>query len=151
MTIMLVCSLISMHPGNRLSFYGQIELSLYGVILECNVSILPRLGWWQVIPDHIFRVSLSGREGFKMNAHGCRSPLVSSCVRTAPDAYFEASHSIWKDLLWSGIPKTGSSVNFCFIVSKACWHSSVHSNFRSFFKSSFKGLASLEKFRMNRR
>ena len=51
---MLVCGLISMHPGNRLSFYGQIELLLYGVILEYNVSILPRLRWWQVIPDHIF-------------------------------------------------------------------------------------------------
>ena len=51
---MLFCGSISVHLSSKLGFYGQIEPSLYGVTLECNVSILPRLGWWQAIPDHIF-------------------------------------------------------------------------------------------------
>ena len=40
-----------------------------------------------------------------MKAHGCRSPLMSSCVRTVPDAYFNASHSIWhhKDRFFSKV------------------------------------------------
>ena len=41
------------------------------------------------------------------------------CVRIAPDAYFEASHSIWKGFDWSGSFNTGSSVNFFYRLLKA--------------------------------
>ena len=61
---------------------------------------------------------LVGENVFEMNATGCRSPFTSVWVRTAPDAYFEASASIWKGHEWSGMVRTGSSVNLFFSSSK---------------------------------
>ena len=56
---------------------------------------------------------------FEIKEMGCLSPFESSWVSTAPVAYFKASVSIWKGLVWSGIIRTGSSVNRFFNSSKA--------------------------------
>ena len=55
---------------------------------------------------------------FDRKATGCLLPFSSSWVRTAPYAYLEASHSIWKGLEESGMISTGSSVNFFLRSSK---------------------------------
>ena len=86
-----------------------------------------------------------------MKAHGCQFPLVSSWDRTAPDAYFDVSFSIWKGLVWSGIISTGSSVKRFFSSSNAFLHAGVHLNFTSFFKRSLSGFVISEKCLIKRR
>ena len=98
-----------------------------------------------------FVISSVGEKVFEMKAHRCRSPLASSWDKTAPDAYFDASLSIWKGLVLSGIISTGSSVKCFFSSSNASWHIWVHSNFTFFFRRSLSGFAISEKCLINRR
>jgi hypothetical protein len=72
-----------------------------------------------------------------MKEQGCLSPFPSSWVRTAPDAYLEASDSIWNGLVGFGIMSTGSSVKRFFSSRKAFSVSSVHSKGWSFLRRSF--------------
>ena len=85
------------------------------------------------------------------NAHGCRLPLLSNWVSTAPDAYFDASDSIWKGFDVSGIISTGSSVNFCFKVSNDFCASSFQINPLFFWRRVLSGFAISEYLLMNRR
>ena len=86
---------------------------------------------------------------FDINATRCWSPFESICVRTAPDAYLDASNSIWKGHVWSSIIKTGSSVNLFFRVKNASWHSDVYSKGTFFFNKPFNGMAISENFHIN--
>jgi hypothetical protein len=47
---------------------------------------------------------------------GCQLLLVFFCLNTAPEAYFEASDSIWKGFVLSMSYRTGTVVNLVFSV-----------------------------------
>jgi hypothetical protein len=94
MTIWLVDQIVFALFGNKSNFSDLCVSVLYVLSLEYNVAILLEPVQFQVIPYH--RFPIVSVKVFDRNATGCLSPLISVCVSTTPDAYFDASDSIWK-------------------------------------------------------
>ena len=136
-TIVLVIDSAFLLLNSRLGSCDLIIRSLYEVILGYSVTIPPVLVLLPVTPCRIsHNCILLGIEFLKWKKWGV------CCL------FFFVS--IWNGLDWSGIITTGSSVNRFFSSSNACWQSSVHPNFWSFFNRSFNGFTSSEKCQIKR-
>ena len=82
-------------------------------------------------------------------AQGCKSPLKSVCIKTAPMAVSEASVITVKGLVVFGRARTGPWVKVAFNVLNATSHSVVQSHFALFLVRSWRGQAIVEKSGMN--
>ena len=80
---------------------------------------------------------------------GCKSPLVSFCMRTPPEAVREASVMTKKSLVWSGKVRTGCFKNASLILEKATSWSTDHCHWAFLCVRESSGLARSENSGMN--
>jgi hypothetical protein len=148
-TIWLVDQIIFVPFGSMSSSGDPCVSTSYVLIPGYNAAIPLELVQFPVVLCCRFRIGVPCQWKFSIEMPPGLSPLMSIWVRTAPDAYFDASDSIWKGFEWSGIINTGSCKNRPFRVSKASWHWSFQSNLASFRNKLFKERISSLNFLMN--